>query len=253
LLPAVQAARETARRAQCVNNLNQIGLASHQHHDAYGVFPPGWVQAPATVPQAKIIDGGHGYLPFLLPFLDQQSLARIYRWDKRCQGPDNQAVATIPLEVLQCPSAEPDRWVTAVEDRANYDYGGKGACTDYTGVRDIDTRLVGLGLVDPAAEYLGVLTSSLLTEHFLTHLRDITDGTSQTLLLTECAGRPTLWRAGGPISGIYSQGGPWAKGRQLTEKRSPYHVPLTARMIARSTASTLAERTPPSPTALCIS
>ena len=86
LLPAVQKVREAARRMTCTNNLKQIGLASHHHHDTYGVFPPGWVQAPFTVPQGKIIQGGHGFFPFLLPYLEQEPLARIYRWDKRARA-----------------------------------------------------------------------------------------------------------------------------------------------------------------------
>jgi prepilin-type processing-associated H-X9-DG protein len=212
LLPAVQAARESARRAHCINNLKQISLAAHQHHDTYGVFPPGWVQAPATVPQGKIIEGGHGYLPFLLPYLEQQALAQIYHWDKRCQGPDNQPVATTQLKVLQCPSAEPDRWVTAAEDPKNFDYGGRGACGDYAGVRDIDPSLVELGLVDRPAKYEGVLTASQVTAHYLTRLADITDGASHTLLVTECAGRPELWRAGQLVPGIYAPGGVWVAG-----------------------------------------
>jgi prepilin-type N-terminal cleavage/methylation domain-containing protein/prepilin-type processing-associated H-X9-DG protein len=213
LLPAVQAAREAARRTQCVNNLKQIGLAFHQHHDTYGAFPPGWVEAPSIVPQGRIIEGGHGFGPFLLPYLEQEALARMYRWDRRSQGPDNQPVATTQLKVLQCPSAEPDRWVTQVEDPvANYAYGGKGACGDYTGIRDIDTRLVELGLVDRAANYLGVLTASYLTANYMTRLADIMDGASQTILVTECAGRPKLWRAGRPVSGIYASGGAWVGG-----------------------------------------
>src|SRR5262245_22182490 len=84
LLPAVQSARESARRAQCVNNLKQIGLALHQHHDTYGVLPPGWAQAPFMVPQGKIVQGGHGFFPSLLPFLEEAALANVYRWDKRC-------------------------------------------------------------------------------------------------------------------------------------------------------------------------
>lgn len=207
LLPAVQTARESARRTECSNNLKQIGLACHEHHDTFGVFPPGWVQAPFTVPQGEIVEGGAGFGAFLLPYLDQAPLAEMYRWDKRAQGPENQPVATTQLNVYQCPSAEPDRWVTSVEDPSNYSYGGKGACGDYAGVREIDTQLVDQNLVDPAANYIGVITRDDLTR-----IADITDGTSQTLLITECAGRPTLWRRGVRVSGTFAGGGPWVAG-----------------------------------------
>jgi prepilin-type N-terminal cleavage/methylation domain-containing protein len=208
LLPAVQAAREAGRRSHCKNKLKQIGLAALQHHDTYGVFPPGWVQSPFTVPQGKVIEGGHGFFTFLLPFIERDDLAQIYRWDKRAQGPDNQRVATTQLKNFQCPSAEPDRWVTHLEDpHADYAYGGRGACGDYAGVRQIDTRLVELGLVDWAADYRGILTRD-----YLTRLAEVTDGASQTILVTECAGRPELWRARQPVSGYYAPGGAWVGG-----------------------------------------
>jgi prepilin-type N-terminal cleavage/methylation domain-containing protein/prepilin-type processing-associated H-X9-DG protein len=212
LLPAVQKVREAAARMKCSNNLKQLGLAMHQHHATYEVFPPGVVIAQATVPQGQVVQGAHGFGPFLLPFIEQPELARIYRWDKRSQGPENQPVATQPLKVFQCPSAEADRKVTAEHDPLNYSYGGHGICTDYTGIRDIDTRLVQLGHVDPAASYLGVLTSSQLTSHYLARVADVTDGTANTILLTESAGRPTLWRAGRPVSGASVRNASWVGG-----------------------------------------
>src|SRR5437763_15009365 len=77
LLPAVQKVRETAARMQCANNLKQIGLACQQHHATYGMFPPGWVDAPFTVPQAQIVRGGAGTFTFLLPYLEQEALAKL--------------------------------------------------------------------------------------------------------------------------------------------------------------------------------
>jgi prepilin-type N-terminal cleavage/methylation domain-containing protein/prepilin-type processing-associated H-X9-DG protein len=214
LLPAVQKVREAANRMKCSNNLKQLGLAMHHHHDTHEVFPPGFVFAPATIPQGKIVQGGHGFGPFLLPYLEKEELARMYRWDRRSQGPENQPVATTPLKVFQCPSAEADRKVTAEHDPLNYSYGGYGICTDYTGIREIDKSLVQLGHVDPAASYFGVLTSSQVTPHYMVKVTDITngDGTANTILLAESAGRPTLWRSGRPVAGAYVRNAAWVGG-----------------------------------------
>src|SRR6478609_9116964 len=73
LLPAVQQAREAARRTQCRNNLKQIGLALHNYHDAYQLFPPGYVDRngnPDLTPDNDL-GPGWGWASFILPQLDQ--------------------------------------------------------------------------------------------------------------------------------------------------------------------------------------
>jgi prepilin-type processing-associated H-X9-DG protein len=147
----------------------------------------------------------HGWGPFLLPYIEQQPLADRYHRVVSYNDPANQEVVTTPLKMLQCPSAEPDRWVTAVEAPAAWSPDRKGACSDYTGVRQIDTQLVNLGLVASAADYHGVMT-----QNYMTRIADITDGTSLTILITEDAGRPKVWRAGRPVAGVYASGAAWA-------------------------------------------
>ena len=88
LVPAVQASREAARRAQCVNNLKQIGLAMHNYHDVNGHFPP------------AVLLGPDGKTPYswrvaLLPFMDAQGIYSQYKFDEPWNGPNNSKL--IPL------------------------------------------------------------------------------------------------------------------------------------------------------------
>jgi len=70
LLPAVQSAREAARRMSCGNNFKQIGIALHNYHDAYQKLPPGWIMQ-ATSPENS---AGWGWPTFILPYVEQQNL-----------------------------------------------------------------------------------------------------------------------------------------------------------------------------------
>src|SRR6187200_1041856 len=84
LLPAVQKVREAAARTACQNSLKQIGLAMHNYHDAYNIFPP-----PGTTVAPR-----HGWATFILPYLEQGNLARQMRMDLDWFDPANRPAVT---------------------------------------------------------------------------------------------------------------------------------------------------------------
>ena len=108
LLPAVQKVREAANRIKCGNNLHEIGLACHNYHDVNGSFPPGYQMGP--VPQAGGKPTAMGCWVYLLPSLEQDNVSRRFNWDFAWLDPENLAVVTQQLKVLQCPSAKADRF-----------------------------------------------------------------------------------------------------------------------------------------------
>lgn len=97
LLPAVQAAREAARRVQCSNNLKQIGLAMHNYHDVHGTFPPAFIADQNGRPM-------HSWRVFLLPYLERSDLYQRYDFNKPWDSPENQALANEIIAVYSCPS-----------------------------------------------------------------------------------------------------------------------------------------------------
>ncbi len=100
LLPAVQQAREAARRMECRNHLKQIGLALHNYHDVHGRFPLNYGRGPYNENNT-----GASWLQMILPQLDQTTLYRRIRFGRPAADPDNLAVATTVVPVYLCPSA----------------------------------------------------------------------------------------------------------------------------------------------------
>ena len=199
LLPAVQKVREAANRIACTNNLQQIGLALHHYHDAHRKFPPGVVNGP--LPELGVLTNAvHGNMPFLLPFLEQEALARSYNRNVSWHEPGNQPVVSTQLRVVQCPSAEANRV-------GDFDptHQGVYACWDYAGFREVPQALVDQGYAAPPAQ-----PDSVLMANGRCRIADITDGTSQTVLCAEDAGRPQLWHRVRPVPGVLVSGGPWA-------------------------------------------
>jgi len=100
LLPAVQSAREAARRSSCMNNLKQIAIAFHNYHDVYKSFPPAYI--PDENGQPK-----HSWRVLILPFLEQAALYQRYNFDEPWNSPNNQAVTNVRIPVFCCPSSVP--------------------------------------------------------------------------------------------------------------------------------------------------
>jgi prepilin-type N-terminal cleavage/methylation domain-containing protein len=125
LLPAVQKVREASNRMKCSSNLKNVGLALHQYENTYGSFPPCRINGPfreASVTAAVY----HGWGVFILPFIEQTALASKYRWNLNFYDPGNEPIASTQLPIMQCPSAQPDRFMTFDPWSATV----RGACTD---------------------------------------------------------------------------------------------------------------------------
>jgi prepilin-type N-terminal cleavage/methylation domain-containing protein/prepilin-type processing-associated H-X9-DG protein len=182
LLPAVQAAREAARRTSCSNNLKQLGLAAHSFHDTHGALPSS-VRPAGLTPLPRIAG-----LTFLLPYIEQKNLYDAYDQTRNWHDPVNVPVTRTRVATFLCPSSiEPNRLDNLPE--LNPWQANLVAVTDYSPTIGVDQRLQSASLVDFAG-------AGILTKNGQPRFADVIDGLSNTILYAESAGRPYVFRRG---------------------------------------------------------
>ncbi len=186
LLPAVQKVREAANRVSCQNNLKQLGLAAHNYHTQHGGFPP-WGLTNRARPM-------HGWAVLLLPFVEQDNLHRGYRFDAHPWDPVNLPAVQTHLKLLQCPATpNPNRLSThgSPSGIAGGPFTYQGSATDYAALAGVAGIVINAGLSNvPFNDRFGIMDGNILRP--IPHVRD---GSSNTLMIVEVAGRPDWWRA----------------------------------------------------------
>jgi prepilin-type N-terminal cleavage/methylation domain-containing protein/prepilin-type processing-associated H-X9-DG protein len=223
LLPAIQSAREAARRTSCTNNLKNLGVAALNFHDSQRKLPTSNRAAGVTnAPR-------YAWATLMLPYFEEQNVYDRYdfsqNWDKSTAVaprtvPNAQLVGT-RLPVFECPSVPEDGrkdgdlqyWTQMYSD---WKSSQVAAPTDYAPITQVAQKLVdyrdssGQPVVD---QNIGDLSGMLLRNTVCT-LKHVTDGTSHTILLAETAGRPYVYRKGARVGDLPTNrvnGGGWCR------------------------------------------
>lgn len=213
LLPAVQSAREAARRTQCTNNIRQLGLAVHNFHDVNLVFPASqdqWINSKgATI--------GCSWHTRIMPFIEQQAVYQQYNFDAAWDDVNTNAVPQTgiictKIKGFLCPSAPTQNNRPVNNGRANVDYA---ATTEVNRPNPYLNSHVFSAIEKSDPNFIGVMGHNKVVGTSLVPARhrfaDVTDGTSMTFLIAECAGRNQSWFMGNLQRGAANRSnGPWA-------------------------------------------
>jgi prepilin-type N-terminal cleavage/methylation domain-containing protein/prepilin-type processing-associated H-X9-DG protein len=173
LLPAVQAAREAARRTQCVNNLKQIGLALHGYHGPHESFPPAYITNVVNTTASPETGPGWGWGVMILADLEQKPLYDAVNFSLPITDPGSMTARTAVLSAYLCPS---DVGVGSVVVR---DAAGRVLIDDLSAGQYVASA----GQLEPD-EYPDS-NNGVLYRNSRNGLRDITDGSSTTLVVGE--------------------------------------------------------------------
>jgi len=212
LLPAVQSAREAARRAQCVNNLKQVGLAMHNYHQTNDAFPPG------QLARTNLAGARNLWTEFLFPFLEQTTLVNTYNYDIGFGGPGynvvNHTTFNTVVQAYLCPSDEGGYCTRYSTVNRGWSRSNFVACFSPDGA-----------IVEPGVPWtydscpnnptLQPARRRALTNYNITRgVRDVTDGTSNTVVASETITDP---------DGSVGYRGVWSNdlGMNYTHLRSP--------------------------------
>ncbi|MHC4880384.1 MAG: DUF1559 domain-containing protein [Planctomycetota bacterium] len=197
LLPAVQQARTAARRTQSRNNLKQLAIALHNYHDVHRAFPAGTVEG-----SAEKVDDRLSWIVELLPYIEQTALYDTLDRETAWNSDSNQPASDSVIRVLLNPQ-DPE------QNRPH---------THYIGMAGLGEGAEELPVTDKRAGVFG--------HNRRTRMRDITDGTSNTIGVTESTGQHGRWSRGGRstiralttkpyINGPDGIGGPFRGGVQV--------------------------------------
>lgn len=210
LLPAVQAAREAARRMQCSNNLKQINLAIHNYHDTHLALPPSRSSFTNSEGKSTL----NGLQTLILPFMEQGNVENIYDYSKGWDHASNQPAVNVRMPFYLCPSSpNTDQKVKLSDVSSATQYpSGTASVNNYYPVRNVrnaaNVLLEGAFCAAQNGELTGLGGGALCNK-----FSDIRDGTSNTFWFVEIAGRPTHFVKGQPktppAGGIYLFS-PWA-------------------------------------------
>ncbi len=208
LLPAVQQAREAARRSSCQNNLKQLGLALHNYHDVHNTFPPGYV-AGTTSPYGNRF----AWSTQILPQIEQGNIpfdftTRVYDNNLQTDAIGNDRFINQILTIYQCPSDNRDPTSTINSSTGTTTNGGATftnlivSRSSYLGVygtppSSVPTATTQQNDLSPtnAVNAINTLPTSngMFYRNSKIGMRSMSDGTSNTLMVGECAQGFTNW------------------------------------------------------------
>jgi prepilin-type N-terminal cleavage/methylation domain-containing protein len=207
LVPAVQKVREAAARAQCANNLKQIGLALHAHHDFIKRLPAGYMDRntnPTSTPDNDL-GPGWGWASYLLPYLEQGNVYNQINFNVRVASGSNTAVSQMPLVAYQCPSDSLQQvfpvydssFTTPIATVAHSNYVGNNGweeCFNNAGGASQG------GGSDGLVGGLGVSGNGPFFRNSRTTFASVTDGLSNTIFVGERSSNhsPSTWTGAVP-------------------------------------------------------
>jgi len=232
LLPAVQKVREAASRTHCQNNLKQIGLALHNYHDTNQAFPQAYKPLPAPDPTAPPGTGtyGAGAFVLILPYIEQDNVHRQIDTTRAALStvnmpPANPAYST-PIKTFLCPSAPGNPTVDYSAElaqsfnnfgiTATYPPGLSFGRSDYAPDAGMSADIPGININAGASIICQPPNAPV-------RITDILDGSSNTIMIVEDAGRPAWYGSKGiasppaiggymPVEGAYTASGPAPQG-----------------------------------------
>jgi prepilin-type processing-associated H-X9-DG protein len=185
LLPAVQKARESASRIKCLNNLRQLGLALHNYHGDHGYFPPGMICSVDDVSDAEATG-----FTLLLPYIEQENVARIYSLAEPWSAPVNYQAVAVTVNLFFCPSNRNTGWIDLAPMAAEWNtpLPPRAAACDYAFCKGANGSMNHDATRCPA-NVQGVFgIRSAVDGAVGLRMLAITDGTSNTLAMGDAAG-----------------------------------------------------------------